>query len=64
VSVLREIRARLELFGERVPLDFIHGLVMLSIFAEDKEPRIQITKPQRVEELLKVVENLEELIVI
>src|SRR5215510_16052014 len=34
LSVLRDVKTKLELFGEWVPLEFINGLVMFSLLAK------------------------------
>src|SRR5262245_59192340 len=61
LSVLRDVKTKLELFGEWVPLEFINGLVMFSLLA--KHPgRIVISQAQPASVFLKVVHDLEGLI--
>ena len=62
LSVLRDVKTKLESFGEWVPLEFINGLVMLTLFARHPGPRIVISQAQPASVLLKVVHDLEELI--
>src|SRR5262245_2919729 len=62
LSVLRDVKTKLESFGEWVPLEFINGLVMLTLFARHPGPRIVISQAQPASALLKVVHDLEELI--
>ena len=62
LSVLRDVRTKLESFGEWVPLEFINGLVMFALFARHPGPRIVISQPQPASVFLKVVHDLEELI--
>jgi|SRR5262245_45491625 len=63
LSVLRDVRTKLESFGEWVPLEFINGLVMFSLLAKPSgEPRIVISQVQPATDLLKVVRELEELV--
>ena len=64
LSVLRDVKTKLESFGEWVPLEFINGLVMFALFArhDSGDPRIVISQAQPASVLLKVVRDLEELI--
>jgi len=62
LSVLRDVKTKLESFGEWVPLEFINGLVMFALFARHPGPRIVISQAQLASVLLKVVHDLEELI--
>jgi len=62
LSVLRDVKTKLESFGEWVPLEFINGLVMFALFARHPGPRIVISQAQPASVLLKVVRDLEELI--
>jgi len=62
LSVLRDVKTKLETFGEWVPLEFINGLVMFTLFARHPGPRIVISQAQPASVLLKVVHDLEELI--
>ena len=62
LSVLRDVKTKLESFGEWVPLEFINGLVMFALFARHPGPRIVISQAQPASVLLKVVHDLEELI--
>ena len=63
LSVLRDVRIKLEPFGELVPLEFLNGLVMFSLLAKHSaEPRIVISQAQLASDLLKVVRDLEELV--
>ena len=62
LSILRDVRTKLESFGERVPLEFLNGLVMFSLLAlPSEDPRIVISQAQPARDLLKVV-RLEELV--
>jgi hypothetical protein len=63
LSVLRDVKTKLESFGEWVPLEFINGLVMFSLLAKPSgDPRIVISQVQPTTDLLKVVRELEELV--
>ena len=64
LSVLRDVRTKLESFGEWVPLQFLNGLVMFSLLAKTrpKEQVITISQVQPAGDLLKVVQALEELV--
>ena len=64
LSVLWDIKTKLESFREWVPLEFINGLVMFALFArhDSGDPRIVISQAQPASVLLKVVRDLEELI--
>src|SRR5262245_31653600 len=64
LSVLRDVKTKLESFGEWVPLEFINGLVMFALFArhDPGDPRIVISQAQPASVFLKVVYDLEELI--
>jgi hypothetical protein len=63
LSVLRDVKTKLESFGEWVPLEFLNGLVMFSLLAlPSEDPRIVISLAQPACDLLKVVREIEELI--
>jgi hypothetical protein len=63
LSVLRDVKTKLESFGEWVPLEFLNGLVMFSLLAlPSEDPRIVISLAQPASDLLKVVRELEELV--
>jgi hypothetical protein len=63
LSVLRDVRTKLESFGDWVPLEFLNGLVMFSLLAlPSEDPRIVISQAQPARNLLKVVRDLEELV--
>jgi hypothetical protein len=60
---LRDVKTKLESFGEWVPLEFLNGLVMFSLLAlPSEDPRIVISLAQPASDLLKVVRDLEELV--
>jgi hypothetical protein len=63
LSVLRDVKTKLESFGEWVRLEFLNGLVMFSLLAlPSEDPRIVISLAQPASDLLKVVRELEELV--
>src|SRR5262245_6848037 len=64
LSVLRDVKTKLESFEKWVPLEFINGLVMFALFArhDSGNPRIVISQAQPASVFLKVVHDLEELI--
>jgi hypothetical protein len=64
VSVLSDVRTRLQSFGEWVPLEFLNGLIMFPLLAKTRpeEQVIKISQAQPASRLLKVVRDLEELV--
>ena len=64
LSVLRDVRTRLESFGEWVSVEFLNGLVMCPLLAKTrpKEQVITFSQAQPASRLLKGVRDLEELV--